>query len=88
MGANRSPSANFSKIKLWLYTGYQYAGGYDFKIAYKLVTDTGGDFVNTKYSGTTGGSFNTFYDSAGGLSQLSSSGTKEYTANFYNISWT
>jgi len=88
-GANRGSTANFTKIRFWLYQGYQYAGGYDFKIGMKFVTDTGGDFINTKYEGSTGGTFYSFYDSSGGLNQLSSSGEKDYTKNTSNtFSWT
>ena len=88
MSANRGSSGDFSRIRFYLNQGYTYAAGYDFKIGYKLVTDTGGDFINTKYEGSNSGSFWSSYDSSGGLSQLSSNGLKDYTFNGYNISWT
>ena len=88
-GAIRAPSATISRIRFYLGNGYQYASGTDFKIGYKLIDDDGtGDFINTKYEGSTGGSFNAFYSSSSVPSMLTSSGYKDFTANQYNISWT
>ena len=88
-GAIRAPDATISKIRFYLGNGYQYASGSDFKIGYKLINDDGaGDFINTKYSGTTGGYFTTFYSSSSVPSMLTSGGYKDFTANQYNISWT
>ena len=95
-GAISAPHATISKIKLNLSSGYTSAqyGGSDFKIGWKLVDDsTSTSFITTKYSGTTGGSFQTFYDggssngSSGWAYDFRSSGHKTYTANQYNINW-
>ena len=43
------------------------------------------DFVNTLYSGTTGGTFYSFYNDADGLDQLTTSGYKDYTKNTSNL---
>lgn len=88
-GAIRAPDATISRIRFYLGNGYQYASGSDFKIGYKLIDDDGTtDFINTKYEGSTGGYFTTFYSASSVPSMLTSGGYKDFTANQYNISWT
>jgi len=86
-GANRAPRANFTRIRIYVGAGYQYAAnGHHFEIALKFVNDNGTqDFVNTQYSGTTGGTFYSFYNDADGLDQLTTSGYKDYTKNTSNL---
>ena len=90
-GATRAPEANFTRVRIYVGAGYMYAAnGQHMEISLKFVNDDGtGDFINTKYEGTTGGYFYSFFQGASGLNTLTSSGYKDYTKNTSNtFSWT